>query len=313
MISRISKIFITAMTLPILTGCAFVNNIIDGIALNLIYGTDFLINRLSLAGGEAELTQYEPRPTTEATRGDLTYGIEALILPKSVEVEQFGFTIKVDFTLEFSEGAADYFYRQDYSPEESGSEIDFAAEVLYPVGSVEKPTNIEDIGTYLSIDRLLDFHAEEARNVEITLKGSAGKKTKEQKFYLNLNNEGITLPGDDDKEIDLDYALVIESTNASKDLEITIPKEDLVAGFEVPLQVMWLELGKSGEQGNLSIEMTDISLAYDVVLPEVELPHIVTVNETLVEYPVLITLKMGLPTPLLDLVVTFTATVSPLV
>lgn len=305
------KMLLVALTLPLLTGCALVDNLINGIALNAIFGSDFILNRVAFTGGEASFEPYDPKPTKADNRGDLTYGLEALVLPKSIETTQFGFDVKVDFELTFSAGAESYFYREDYTAPEGESEVNFTAEILYPVGAVTPPTSIEDMGTYLTIDRMLDFYNETARDVEITIKGTAGTKTKTQIFYLNLNNEGITLPGGEDVDINPDYALVVTKDNEESSLAITIPKEQVSAGYAIPLQVMWLELGKSGIHGQLTISFEGIVLDdYDVTLPTVTLPIDVVVNETLVEYPVTVTLKSGKPVPATDLVITFKAIVT---
>lgn len=309
--TRHIKMLFVALTLPFLTGCAFIDNLVNGIALNAIFSSDFILNRVAFTSGEASFEQYDPKPTSTDKRGDLTYGLEALVIPKTIETSQFGFDVKIDFELTFAGTSESYFYREDYAAPEGESDINFTAEILYPVGSVTPPTSIEDIATYLNVERMLDFHSETARDVEITIKGTAGTKTKSQTFYLNLNNEGITLPGGEDVDIDLDYALVVTKDAEEKSLDVTIPKEDVSSGYAIPLQVMWVELGKSGVHGNLTITIEGlVTEDYDLTLPELTLPLDVIVNETLVEYPVTITLKTGKPVPTEDLTITFKAMVT---
>lgn len=307
---RTFKIALLSLMLPVLSACTFIDNIVAGIALNFAFQSNMLLNKVTTTGGEAEVTQYDPAPTSASNRGSLSYGVEGLVLPKSIETTQYGFHVLINFTLSFSEGAEELFYRQDYDPDEGGADFDFVAEILYPTGDAEKPENMENMGDYLSTDILIDFHNQIDRDVEITLTGKAGNKTKKQTYYLNLNTGAIDLPGDE--PIDKDYALIIKQVNTETLLDVTIKKEDLLLGVEIPLQVMWLDATKEGDEESVIIRYEDdIDATYDVTLPsDVANPHPITVNETLIDYPVFIKLKTGEPLPLADLVVTFKAKIN---
>lgn len=302
-----------AVLLPTLTGCTFIDKIVADIALNVVFKSDYVISRITTDGGEAEVKQYDPKPVTTANRGDVTYGVESLIFPKSLETIQYGFKITIDFTLEFSEGAEELFHRQEYSKEEGGQDFDFTAEILYPTGDVEKPESMENMGEYLDVPRLIDFKNEIDRDVEITLIGKAAQKTRKQKFYLNLNSKLIKLPGGENEDIDTNNALILEKEGTPKTLDVTIPKNDLLLGKTIPLQVMWVDLTKSEQDEALAtISITsplDLNV-YDVTLPSGWPETTLIVNETITDFPVNIKLKAGQPVPADDLLVTFKGTLT---
>lgn len=302
-----------ALLLPTLTGCAFIDNIIADIALNVVFKSDYVISRVSTDGGESEVKKYDPKPVTAAHRGEVTYGVEGLIFPKSIETTQYGFKVVIDFTLEFSEGAEELFYRQEYRPEEEGQEVDFSAEILYPTGEVEKPTSMENMGEYLNVPRLIEFKNEMSRDIEITLIGKSAQKTRKQKFFLNLNSKLVRLPGDENEHIDTDNALILEKEGVDKTLDITIAKNDLVLGKTIPLQVMWVDLTKTDEEeANATIAITSVldQDVYDVTLPSGWPDTTLIVNETITDFPIKIKLKLGQPVPENDLVVTFKGTLT---
>lgn len=302
-----------ALLLPTLTGCAFIDNIIADIALNVVFKSDYVISRVSTDGGESEVKKYDPKPVTAAHRGEVTYGVEGLIFPKSIETTQYGFKVVIDFTLEFSEGAEELFYRQEYRPEEEGQEVDFSAEILYPTGEVEKPTSMENMGEYLNVPRLIEFKNEMSRDIEITLIGKSAQKTRKQKFFLNLNSKLVRLPGDENGHIDTDNALILEKEGVDKTLDITIAKNDLVLGKTIPLQVMWVDLTKTDEEeANATVAITSVldQDVYDVTLPSGWPDTTLIVNETITNFPIKIKLKLGQPVPENDLVVTFKGTLT---
>jgi len=302
-----------ALLLPTLTGCAFIDNIIADIALNVVFKSDYVISRVSTDGGESEVKKYDPKPVTAAHRGEVTYGVEGLIFPKSIETTQYGFKVVIDFTLEFSEGAEELFYRQEYRPEEEGQEVDFSAEILYPTGEVEKPTSMENMGEYLNVPRLIEFKNEMSRDIEITLIGKSAQKTRKQKFFLNLNSKLVRLPGDENEHIDTDSALILEKEGVDKTLDITIAKNDLVLGKTIPLQVMWVDLTKTDEEeANATVAITSVldQDVYDVTLPSGWPDTTLIVNETITNFPIKIKLKLGQPVPENDLVVTFKGTLT---
>lgn len=302
-----------ALLLPTLTGCAFIDNIIADIALNVVFKSDYVINRVTTDGGESEVKKYDPKPVTAAHRGEVTYGVEGLIFPKSIETTQYGFKVVIDFTLEFSEGAEELFYRQEYRPEEEGQEVDFSAEILYPTGEVEKPTSMENMGEYLNVPRLIEFKNEMSRDIEITLIGKSAQKTRKQKFFLNLNSKLVRLPGDENEHIDTDNALILEKEGVDKTLDITIAKNDLVLGKTIPLQVMWVDLTKTDEEeANATVAITSVldQDVYDVTLPSGWPDTTLIVNETITDFPIKIKLKLGQPVPENDLVVTFKGTLT---
>ncbi len=302
-----------ALLLPTLTGCAFIDNIIADIALNVVFKSDYVISRVSTDGGESEVKKYDPKPVTAAHRGEVTYGVEGLIFPKSIETTQYGFKVVIDFTLEFSEGAEELFYRQEYRPEEEGQEVDFSAEILYPTGEVEKPTSMENMGEYLNVPRLIEFKNEMSRDIEITLIGKSAQKTRKQKFFLNLNSKLVRLPGDENEHIDTDNALILEKEGVDKTLDITIAKNDLVLGKTIPLQVMWVDLTKTDEEeANATVAITSVldQDVYDVTLPSGWPDTTLIVNETITDFPIKIKLKLGQPVPENDLVVTFKGTLT---
>jgi len=302
-----------AILLPTLTGCAFIDNIIADIALNVVFKSDYVISRVSTDGGESEVKKYDPKPVTAAHRGEVTYGVEGLIFPKSIETTQYGFKVVIDFTLEFSEGAEELFYRQEYRPEEEGQEVDFSAEILYPTGEVEKPTSMENMGEYLNVPRLIEFKNEMSRDIEITLIGKSAQKTRKQKFFLNLNSKLVRLPGDENEHIDTDNALILEKEGVDKTLDITIAKNDLVLGKTIPLQVMWVDLTKTDEEeANATVAITSVldQDVYDVTLPSGWPDTTLIVNETITDFPIKIKLKLGQPVPENDLVVTFKGTLT---
>lgn len=302
-----------ALLLPTLTGCAFIDNIIADIALNVVFKSDYVISRVSTDGGESEVKKYDPKPVTAAHRGEVTYGVEGLIFPKSIETTQYGFKVVIDFTLEFSEGAEELFYRQEYRPEEEGQEVDFSAEILYPTGEVEKPTSMENMGEYLNVPRLIEFKNEMSRDIEITLIGKSAQKTRKQKFFLNLNSKLVRLPGDENEHIDTDNALILEKEGVDKTLDITIAKNDLALGKTIPLQVMWVDLTKTDEEeANATVAITSVldQDVYDVTLPSGWPDTTLIVNETITDFPIKIKLKLGQPVPENDLVVTFKGTLT---
>ena len=107
--TRKLKIFALALTLPLLTGCKLIHNFICGIALNVAFNSPDLLSKVNVVEGGAKLTPIEDKPTSADKRASLTYGIEALVLPKRIETVQYGYEIIIDFTFTFSEGAQDYF------------------------------------------------------------------------------------------------------------------------------------------------------------------------------------------------------------
>ncbi|MDY0214391.1 MAG: hypothetical protein RBS24_02560 [Bacilli bacterium] len=300
-----------ALILPTLTGCAFVDNIIADIALNVVFKTDYTINRITTDGGEAEVKQYDPKPTSADKRGEVTYGVEGLVLPKSIETVQYGFKITIDFTISFSEGAEELFYRQEYKPEESGAEFDFSAEILYPTGSVSQPTDMGNMGEYLTVGRLIEFKNQTAKDIEITLTGKAASKTKSQKYYLNVNSKLVNVPGGEDETIDTEHALILEKVDTPKSLDVRLTPEELILGKTIPLQVMWMDSSKIEGEATATISIVStIDSKYDVTYPEGWPTTTLTVNKTITEFPVTIRLKLAETPPDENLVVTFKGVLS---
>lgn len=295
-----------ALILPTLTGCAFVDNIIADIALNVVFKTDYTINRITTDGGEAEVKQYDPKPTSADKRGEVTYGVEGLVLPKSIETVQYGFKITIDFTISFSEGAEELFYRQEYKPEESGAEFDFSAEILYPTGTVSKPADMGNMGEYLTVGRLIEFKNQTAKDIEITLTGKAASKTKSQKYYLNVNSKLVNVPGGEDETIDTEHALILEKVDTPTSLDVILTPEELILGKTIPLQVMWMDSSKTEGEATATISIVStIDAKYDVTYPEGWPTTTLTVNKTITEFPVTIRLKLAETPPDENLVVSF--------
>lgn len=308
--TRKLKLLLLAIMLPFLTGCKLIHNFICGIALNIAFNADELLNRVNVVDGDAQITPIADKPTTPEKRLSLTYGVEALILPKKIETVQYGYEVKIDFTYTFSEGAEEYFYIQDVEAEQ-GENMKVDGTILYPTGTVENPESIDNITEWLTVWRMYDLKNQTSRDVSITLTGKSLNKTKSQTFYFNLNGELINLPDEGDIDIDRDYALVVEQVDTSTYLDVTVPKGELVLGSQIPLQVMWIDFLRESGEGTLTITIeTDLTADYDVTLPEAGNSYPITVNETIVDYLVIIKLKISKPIPANDLIVRFKAIVA---
>lgn len=311
--TRPIKLLLLAATLPLLAGCSLLDNILGGIALNLVFDSELVLNRVSMASGEAEVGSFSELPVSAEKRADLTYGLDALIVPKHVAVSQMGFTIEIDFELIYSEGAQNLFYVETMSGEEEmeSEDLEASVQILYPVGSQTKPTSVEGIGDWLDVDRLINLKNETAKDVSVTVKGKSGNKTKSKTFYFNLNSEGIALPSGD-VDIDVDHALVVSEPGSEASVSFTIPKANLAAGHAIPLQVMWIDLGDlSAASGTVTITIDGLGTAYEALTPAVGYgPLDITKNETLIEWTNTIKLKAGQPAPAADLVVTYKALVT---
>lgn len=307
--TRKLKIFALALTLPLLTGCKLIHNFICGIALNVAFNSPDLLSKVNVVEGGAKLTPIEDKPTSADKRASLTYGIEALVLPKRIETVQYGYEIIIDFTFTFSEGAQDYFYIRDVEDAQEG-EYNVDGTILYPTGTVENPSNEQEISDWLTVWRMFDLKNQESKDITITLTGKSLNKTKSQTYYFNLNSDLIALPEQGDVDIDREYALVVEQAGVPKYLDVVVPKEELVVGKNIPLKVMWVEFLLEEGTGTLTIDIeTDLSADYDVTLPT-ENSYAVTVNETLIDYPVNVRLKLGHPLPSEDLTIRFKAVVT---
>lgn len=311
--TRPIKMLGLALTLPLLAGCAILDNIIGGIALNVVFDSEYILNRVSMTSGEAEVGNFTEKPTSAEKRATLTYGLDAIIVPDKVEISQFGFTVKIDFELTFSEGAENLFFVDTMNAEDEGEDggMAAAAKILYPVGTQTKPESADAIGEWLTIDRLLDLKGETAKDVTVTVKGKSGNKTKSQTFYFALNSSAINLPSGD-VDIDTDHALAVTEVGVEKTLDITIPKSSLAAGHEVPLQVMWIDLdNQNAESGTVLVTVEGLGSDYEVVGLGAGLdgPIDITKNETLIEWTHTIKAKPGVVAAA-DLVVTYKAVVT---
>ncbi|OQC10627.1 MAG: hypothetical protein BWX74_00547 [Tenericutes bacterium ADurb.Bin087] len=308
--TRKLKIFALALLLPLLTGCELIHNFICGIALNIAFNAPELLNKINVVEGGANVTPMEEKPTSADKRASLTYGVEALVLPKRIETVQYGYNIVIDFTFTFSDGAEDYFYIKDVEDAEQG-EYNVDGTILYPTGTVEKPESIDAISDWLTVWRMYDLKNQDSKDITITLTGKSRNKTKSQTYYFNLNGDLITLPEGGDVDVERDYALVVQQVDTPTYLDVNIPKAELVVGSTIPLKVMWVDFLREEGNGTLTITIeTDLSADYDVTLPPAGNTYSVTVNETLIDYPVLVKLKLGHPVPENDLIIRFKAIVT---
>lgn len=305
------KLLSLTLLLPILAGCSVINNAIGKIALDVVFKSDMLVNRLNFTS-EDGLVPFETQPTTEAKRADLLYGFEALLIPKKLTVEQF-VTIDIDFTVTFSEGAEALFFKPTIVPD-TGEDAPVAIEMfgLLPFGAVTKPadeTSLEEIGDFMDLDKMVALAKEPDREVVLTITGKAGNKTKSAKYYFNLTAEGFPLPGGGDVDIDEDYAFFTDVVGEEVDKTFTVSKTDIAAGpVTLPIQIAWFNLDPSSEnnEADLTVTLDTSNLDdYDITLPEDVGPFDVTMMQTLIEYPVTLTLKEGKTAPSVDLDVRF--------
>ncbi len=309
--TRPIKMFLIAITLPFLAGCSLVDNILGTIALNAVFESELLLNYFSVTAEDSEPKNFAVAPTAADKRASLTYGLDVLIIPKSASIEQMGFAINIDFEVTFSEGAQNLFYTEVKGmEEEEDSEFSASAQLFYPVGTVEKPTSIEDIGDWMNIDRLFELKKESAKDIKMTIKGTSGGKTKTRDFFFNLNSDAITLPGGGDVDVDVDFAFIIEEPSVETTFEVTVPKAELAAGYEIPLQIMWLNLeDQTPATGTLTVTVVDLNA--DVTITEHPATEIsITKNETIVDWVDTVTLKTGRPVPANDLVITYKALIT---
>lgn len=299
------KPFLLALILPILSGCAFINNIVSNAALNVVFASDYLLNKITFTGGEEGVVALNPKPTSEANAANLTYGVEALVIPEQLELQQMGLTVALTFEVEFTvTGTESLFYTEAFDLG-SGDGIEASANIYYPIGTETPPESVEDIGDWLNIDRIQSLKNQEEKEVVIKITGkTAANNTKTQSFYFNLNSESILIPGDG-ADIDEDYALAITDASTRTSREFTLDKTELAApaGVTLPLQVFWIDFtGNSSGDGEVEIDVVLDSTVYEVVLPTSG-SMTLTVNETLLDYPITIKLKTGQPAPSADYVV----------
>ncbi len=306
--NKIFKPLFLASLLPVLAGCSVLNNALATVALNMVFESPLLLNHASLSDGNFEIEQYETLPTSEASRADVTYGLEALAIPEYLAVSQMGFNIEIDFTLTFSEGARDLFYIEKLSTEDAAEETpaDAVMQILYPIGSQDEPESMEQIADWVSIERLLDLKKEVSKDISITITGTSGTKTKSKVVYFNLNSDGITVPGGGEIDIDIDSALIMTEVGVEATLDLTLTPAEQVAGKAFALQLVWGDLTFGPSQtgtATISIKNESALTNYDLTLPalnEIEL----TSNDTVGSYSFTIKLKTGQPTPTAPLVVT---------
>lgn len=314
--NKIFKPLFLAALLPVLAGCSILDNAIAGVALNMVFASELLLNHATMSDGEFDIASYESDklPTTEAKRAELTYGLEALAMPKYVAVSQMGFDIEIDFTLEFSAGAEALFFMEVMSTGEESEEAaaEASVQILYPVGTQTKPESLDTLSDWVSVERLVDLKRETSKDVSITIKGTAKNKTKSKTFYFNLNSDDITVPGGGEIDIEPDLALLMTEVGEEGTLDLTITPAELVAGKKLPLQIIWADFtfGES-QTGTATVSIKNLAtlnLTYDFVLPESDTLELVS-NETVAIYEFDIRLKTGLPTPTEALVLTVAATV----
>lgn len=314
--TRPMKILFIALTLPLVTSCAIVDNILGMIALNALFESEALLTHVSLASGSVETGPFDKQPIYADEPAALTYGLDALIVPEAVSISQMGFTINIDFEVTFSEGTENFFFTEVMSLDENaeeGAEMGASGLVIYPVGTVSKPASFDDLGNWMNLERLSALKKEENRTFSMTVKGTSASKTKSRTFYFGLSGDAIEIPGGGDVDFDQDYLLVVEEPAITTTLEVTIPKANLTLGHEVPLQVAWFKLGdESTETGKLSIGVEilgDSSDDFEVISSEPQDNITITKKPTLVEWPNTIKLKSGKTLPSTDLVVRYSATV----
>lgn len=310
------KIMLIALTLPLVTSCTILDNVLGMVALNAVFDSEIILNRASFASGSLEIEQFDKQPIYVDEHAALTYGLDALIVPDSVSIKQMGFTIDIDFEVTFSEGSEDFFYTEvvAFGDEEGEEETSTATgNVIYPVGTVSKPTSFDTIEEWITLERLSAFKKEADRTFSLNIKGKSGNKTKSRTFYFSLSGKTIEIPGDGEIDFEEDYLLVVEDIETPTALEVTIAKDSLEAGHAVPLQIVWYKPGEeSFDVGILTISVEilgDDSDNFEVITSEPYDNISITKIKKLIEWPNTIKLKSGKTPPSADLVVRYTATI----
>ena len=217
------------------------------------------------------------------------------------------------FTVTYSEGAQNLFFIETMSSdgtEETDAEA--SVQILYPVGTLDKPTSIDALGDWVSIERLVDLKKEASKDISLTITQKLKNKTKSATYYFDLNSDGIKVPGGGEIDFEPDLALVMTEVGTEGKIDLTLSPTDQVDGKTFPLQVMWGDPTFGPSQNGIATvsvkDLATLSLTHDLTLPasnEVELIS----NDTVAIYTITIKLKTGQPAPTTDLVVTVAATV----
>ncbi len=275
---------------PFLAGCALVDNIIANIALNMMFGTEFIVNKINIQN--PEMAPLDELPTSASKRLSVTYGLDVLAFPKAVEIEQFQ-NFPVSFSYEFSEpDVRDLFF--ETTLEEGGDGLNASLTAFYPLGSLDKPatgSNIDDIQDFVSLENLLiDLPKEPDVDFTVKVTGKVKEKTKSETYYFKLTTDGLpTLEIPDEENFDADYLIYVEKGETESTSTFSISKEDLIAGADLPLQVAYINFEDMTDTTVVTYELevvTDLS-GYDVTLPSTYVEEL-TINQTLSDYPLTI-------------------------
>lgn len=272
--------------LPFLAGCALIDNIVANIALNMIFGTEFVVNKINIQS--QEMTPLAERPTSASKRLNVTYGLDVLAFPKGVAIEQFQ-DFPVSFTYEFSEPAVrDLFF--ETTLEQSGEGLSASLTAFYPLGSLDKPATgsaIEDIKDFLSLESFIDLTKESDVDFSIKVTGQVKEKTKSETYYFKLTTTGLPkLETPNEEDIDVDHLLLVDKPETERSRTFSISKEDLIAGASIPLQVAYVNFDEITDTSVVTYDVvivTDLS-GYDVTLPANYVNEL-TVNQTVSDYP----------------------------
>lgn len=171
---------------PLLTGCSVFNNLVNGIGLDYLLGTNVIITKVDISE-TGTTNSFEEMPTTEATRATLVYGQTALVIPTHVETIMYNVEIKLDFTFSFDGIEADHFAVFEQSVDEvPDMDMSMTAKILYPTGTAENPADVDAVEDWLTLEVILELEAQQEVDFTLKLTGTGGNKTKNKIFYFKL-------------------------------------------------------------------------------------------------------------------------------
>lgn len=196
---------VSALTL---SSCTLLDNVINGMLVNTLMNVPILMNYVDLmqlinteGTGEGSedslpLKQFATQPTSTSKRAEINYFINPLLVPEEVSINGINYAVNVE--LEYSGEGADAHSFKEISIDvmsllgdaTSDIPVSLRAKLIFPVGESSFLDDVETLDDLMAkVENPMDILNEtkqEAKNVSITLKVSAGNKMRQRTYHFGL-------------------------------------------------------------------------------------------------------------------------------
>lgn len=209
-LKKLGALSVFTLSLTSLTGCGF-KAAVETMALSAAMQLPYMLNYVDLSTKEFTSSDSEnPLPISRGRRAEIDYLRSVMVIPKSIEVSQFGLNLKVEFEIEGTD--KDNFVVLSVNMEDLGEGIELpggldgislSAFALVPVGipqdgqyKFQEPQYTESLTSFMGyfennnpgrMMEVVKITEQNARDLEFKVTAKLNKTTKSKNFYFHVN------------------------------------------------------------------------------------------------------------------------------